>query len=62
MAQYGLNLRIAYTWGVKKSVGRVVKKDITNLSLLPPGSDQTRDDLNRSGQQKRSHQQNSDTQ
>ena len=45
MAQYGLNLRIAYTWGVKKSVSRVVKTNVMNLSLrLNPRSDQARDD------------------
>ncbi len=32
MAQYGLNLRLAYTWGVKKSVGRGVKRGAVYVS------------------------------
>src|SRR5689334_21221142 len=43
MAQDRLNLRIAYTRGVKKSVDRIVKTDVTNLSLWSPCSDQARD-------------------
>ncbi len=44
MALYSLNLCIAYTWGVKKSVGRVVKTDVMKLSLRPPrSSDEARD-------------------
>jgi hypothetical protein len=45
MALYSLNLCIAYTRGVKKSVGCVVKTDVMNLSLRPPRcSDEARDD------------------
>ncbi len=44
MVLYSLNLCIAYTRGVKKSVGRGVKADVMNLSLRPPRcSDEARD-------------------
>ena len=36
MALYSLNLCIAYTRGVKKSVGRGVKTDVVDLSLRAP--------------------------
>ena len=44
MALYSLNLCIAYTRSVKKSVGSVVKAAVVNLSLRPPRcSDEARD-------------------
>ena len=44
MAVYSLNLCVAYTLSVKKSVGSVVKAGVVNLSLRPPRcSDEARD-------------------
>jgi hypothetical protein len=44
MVLYSLNLCIVYTRGVKKSVGRIVKTGVVNLSLRPPRcSDEARD-------------------
>jgi hypothetical protein len=43
-AVYSVTLCIAYTRSVKKSVGRVVKTGVVNLSLRPPRcSDEARD-------------------
>ena len=47
MAQYSLNLRIAYTRDVKKSVGRVVKTG----AVLTTGS--RTEDIDRAGDQDR---------
>ena len=57
MAQYSLNLHIAYTRGVKKSVGRCVKADVENLSLQPPQRlDKARNDKGENDSQHREDQ------